>query len=67
MTERRRFFWSGRTLRCDVWVRAEEDGEEYLDRTEDCLMVDNMRCVVALPPYDRLIPELLDEHFEVHQ
>ncbi len=60
MTERRKFFWSARTLRCDVWV---EDADGWrVDRTEDCLMVDNMRCVVALPPYDRLIPELLDAH-----
>lgn len=59
--ERRVFFWSARTLRCDVWVR-DPDGEWDLDRTEDCLVVDSMRCVVAIPPYDRLIPVLLTRH-----
>lgn len=59
---RREFFWSGRTLRCDVWVKDEVLGE-FLRGPEDCLAIDSMRCIVAFPPYDTLIPHLLNAHF----
>lgn len=58
---RRSFFFSGVSLRCDVFKMDGED--EYLARTETVLVMDQRRGIVAHEPYDVLIPELLDEYF----
>ena len=63
-TERREFFWSARTLRCDVWVADDVLGE-FLDRTEDVLGRDGDGCIFAYEPYDKLIPQLLNQHIGV--
>ena len=59
---RRQFFWSARTLRCDVFV-ADDILGEHLDHTEDVLGIDGNWCVYSYPPYEDLIPELLNKHF----
>lgn len=57
-TTTRKFFWSARTLRADTL-----DADGNVVRTEDCLSVDTMRCIVAHTPYAELIVMLLNAYF----
>lgn len=55
---RRQFYWSARTLRCDVW----KDGEDAPPVSEDVLGVDKDRCIYP-HDYGDLIVDLLNRQF----